>query len=60
MEDVHQDRQLSFNQRFQAILQGVDDVLQVTAHTFRAKACLGDTSTGEGPLQRQHLLAIMH
>lgn len=60
VEDIHQDRQLSLHQWFQAILQGVDDVLQVTAHTFRANACLGDTSMGEGPLQRQRLLAIMH
>ena len=60
VEDIHQDRQLSLHQWFQAILQCVDDVLQVTAHTFRANARLGDTSTGEGPLQRQHLLAIMH
>lgn len=60
VEDIHQDRQFSLHQWFQAILQGIDDVLQVTAHTFRANACLGDTSTGEGPLQRQHLLDIMH
>lgn len=60
MEDIHQDRQLSLHQWFQAIFQGIDDVLQVTAHTLRAKACLGDTSTGEGPLQRQDLLAITH
>lgn len=60
VEDIHKDRQLSLHQWFQAILQGIDDVLQVTAHTFRVSACLGDASTGEGPLQHQHLLAIMH
>ena len=60
VEDIHQDRELSLHQWFQAILQSIDDVLQVTAHTFRANACLGDTSTGEGPLQCQCLLAIMH
>lgn len=34
VEDIHQDGQLSLHQRFQAVLQGINDVLQVTAHTF--------------------------
>lgn len=46
VEDIHQDRQLSLHQWLQAILQSTDDVLQVTAQTFRADTCLGDMGMG--------------
>lgn len=36
VEDIHQHRELSLHKRFQAVLQGINDVLQTTVHTFRS------------------------
>lgn len=36
VEDIHQHGQFSLHKWFQAVLQGINDVLQTTAHTFRS------------------------